>query len=412
VWSNAAHQPYEGPLLVTLQLNGGVDVTQLCDPKVNVKGEPKINHWADTADPGQAGNLRYAPVANNAAFFERFGRDMLVINGVDSQTNSHETGKLYNWTGSNAEGRPSLSALFAAVQSPKQPLAYSVFDGFSRTAGLIGYNRFDGLSNMGALIRPNVDPWSGGVKRAETDVIRSQQLVQDGVQSLLLQPNLSVRQRQSALRFVEARDGREGLQRLAELVPAEEDIQRREDFTAGGMTFSSNLKQQMQGSLLVFKSGLGSAADLALDGFDSHDIHDPVSETLLAHFADAVHFFWDYAQELGLADRILLVIGSDFGRTNFYNDGNGKDHWPIGSYMVMERDAPWGDRMVGLTDELHSAKPINVETLQEDAKGLVMTPAHVHKALRKYLGLETFAADLGLDVSVETPPIFDPFLSS
>jgi uncharacterized protein (DUF1501 family) len=203
-----------------------------------------------------------------------------------------------------------------------------------------------------------------------------------------------------------------GLQRLAELVPAEEDIQRREDFTAGGMTFSSNLKQQMQGSLLVFKSGLGSAADLALDGFDSHDIHDPVSETLLAHFADAVHFFWDYAQELGLADRILLVIGSDFGRTNFYNDGNGKDHWPIGSYMVMERDAPWGDRMVGLTDELHSAKPINVETLQEDAKGLVMTPAHVHKALRKYLGLETFAADLGLDVSVETPPIFDPFLSS
>jgi hypothetical protein len=412
VWSNAAHQPYEGPLLVTLQLNGGVDVTQLCDPKVNVKGEPKINHWADTADPGQAGNLRYAPVANNAAFFERFGRDMLVINGVDSQTNSHETGKLYNWTGSNAEGRPSLSALFAAVQSPKQPLAYSVFDGFSRTAGLIGYNRFDDLSNMGALIRPNVDPWSGGVKRAETDVIRSQQLVQDGVQSLLLQPNLSVRQRQSALRFVEARDGREGLQRLAELVPAEEDIQRREDFTAGGMTFSSNLKQQMQGSLLVFKSGLGSAADLALDGFDSHDIHDPVSETLLAHFADAVHFFWDYAQELGLADRILLVIGSDFGRTNFYNDGNGKDHWPIGSYMVMERDAPWGDRMVGLTDELHFAKPINVETLQEDAKGLVMTPAHVHKALRKYLGLETFAADLGLDVSVETPPIFDPFLSS
>jgi hypothetical protein len=171
---------------VTLQLSGGVDVTQLCDPKVNVKGEPKINYWADAADPGQAGNLLYAPVANNAAFFERFGRDMLVINGVDSQTNSHETGKLYNWTGSNAEGRPSLSALFAAAQSPEQPLAYSVFDGFSRTAGLIGYNRFDDLSNMGALIRPNVDPWSGGLKRAEEDVVRSQQLVQDGVQSLLL----------------------------------------------------------------------------------------------------------------------------------------------------------------------------------------------------------------------------------
>ena len=413
VWSSAAHQPYEGPLLVTLQLNGGVDVTQLCDPKVNVKGEPKINYWADAADPGQAGNIRYAPVANNAAFFKRFGRDMLVINGVDSQTNSHETGKLYNWTGSNAEGRPSLSALFAAAQSPDQPLAYSVFDGFSRTAGLIGYNRFDDLSNMGALIRPNVDPWSGGQKRAETDVMRSQQLVQDGVQSLLLRPNLSIRQRQSALRFVDAREGREGLQRLAELVPAEEDIQRREDFSAGGMNFSSNLKQQMQGALLVFKSGLGSAADLALGGFDSHDIHDPVSEALLTQFADAVHFFWDYAEELGLADRIVLVIGSDFSRTNFYNDGNGKDHWPIGSYMVMEQGAPWGDRVVGLTDELHFAKAINAETLKEDPKGVLMTPSHVHRALQAYLGLDLHAEDIGLGLSdVENLPLFDPFVAS
>ena len=413
VWSSSTHQPYEGPLLVTLQLNGGVDVTQLCDPKVNVKGEPKINYWADAADPGQAGNLRYAPVANNAAFFERFGRDTLVINGVDSQTNSHETGKLYNWTGSNAEGRPSLSALFAAAQSPEQPLAYSVFDGFSRTAGLIGYNRFDDLSNMGALVRPNVDPWSGGQKRAETDVMRSQQLVQDGVQSLLLQPNLSIRQRQSALRFVEAREGREGLQRLAELVPAEEDIKRREDFSAGGMNFSSNLKQQMQGALLVFKSGLGSAADLALGGFDSHDIHDPVSEALLSQFADAVHFFWDYAEELGLADRIVLVIGSDFSRTNFYNDSNGKDHWPIGSYMVMEQSAPWGDRVVGLTDELHFAKAINAETLKEDPTGVLMTPSHVHKALHAYLGLDMYAADMGFGLSdVENLPLFDPFVAS
>ena len=413
VWSSSTHQPYEGPLLVTLQLNGGVDVTQLCDPKVNVKGEPKINYWADAADPGQAGNLRYAPVANNAAFFERFGRDTLVINGVDSQTNSHETGKLYNWTGSNAEGRPSLSALFAAAQSPEQPLAYSVFDGFSRTAGLIGYNRFDDLSNMGALVRPNVDPWSGGQKRAETDVMRSQQLVQDGVQSLLLQPNLSIRQRQSALRFVEAREGREGLQRLAELVPAEEDIKRREDFSAGGMNFSSNLKQQMQGALLVFKSGLGSAADLALGGFDSHDIHDPVSEALLSQFADAVHFFWDYAEELGLADRIVLVIGSDFSRTNFYNDGNGKDHWPIGSYMVMEQGAPWGDRVVGLTDELHFANAINAETLKGDTKGVLMTPSHVHKALQAYLGLDLYAEELGVSLTdAELLPLFDPLLSS
>ena len=413
VWGNSPLQPYEGTLLVTLQLDGGVDVTQLCDPKVNVAGEPKINHWADQLDPGQAGNLLYAPVANNAEFFGRFGPDMLVINGVDSQTNSHETGKLYNWTGSNSEGKPSLSALFSAVHSPEQPLAYSVFQGFSRTAGLIGYNRFDDLSNIGVLTRPNIEPWSGEFRRPEADIARSQRLVQQGVETLLSQPNLSVRQRRSAVRFVEARDSRDSLQRLAELIPTEDNILQREDFDAGGMNFSSNLKQQMQGALLVFKSGLGSAADLQLGGFDSHDNHDPVSEALLAHFADAVHFFWDYAEELGLADRVVLVVGSDFSRTNFYNDGIGKDHWPIGSYLVMERGAPWGDRVAGLTDELHFAKPIDPKTLRESANGVIMTPAHVHKALQEYLGLDLYAAEAGFALrDIETLPLFDPFVMS
>ena len=413
VWGNSVTEPYEGRLLVTLQLDGGVDVTQLCDPKTNVAGEPKINRWADQLEPDRVGNIEFAPVANNFEFFDRFGRDMLVINGVDSQTNSHETGKLYNWTGSNAEGKPSLSALFAAVQSPHQPLAYSVFEGFSRTAGLIGYNRFDNLSNIGALIQPNIDPWSGNFKRAEADVLRSQNLVQDGVEALLAQPNMSARERQSVLRFVEARESREGLQRLAEIIPTEENIMPREDLNAGGMNFSSSLKQQMQGALLVFKSGIGSAADLSLGGFDSHEDHDVVSEALLSHFAGAVQFFWDYAEELGISDRIVLVIGSDFSRTNFYNDGNGKDHWPIGSYIVMEQGAPWGDRVVGLTDELHFAKAIDPETLKESPRGVLMTPSHIHKALRTYLGLDLYASDMGFGLSgVESLPLFDPFMAS
>lgn len=43
LWGSEQDDAYEGPLLVTLQLDGGVDVTQLCDPKVNVRGEPKID---------------------------------------------------------------------------------------------------------------------------------------------------------------------------------------------------------------------------------------------------------------------------------------------------------------------------------------------------------------------------------
>ena len=81
----------------------------------------------------------------------------------------------------------------------------------------------------------------------------------------------------------------------------------------------------------MFKSGLGTAADLSLGGFDSHDENEPIQEALMTHLCQALDFFWDYAESLDLAHRILLVTLRRFWAHNFINDGNGKDHWPIGS---------------------------------------------------------------------------------
>ena len=72
VWGSG-NDDYSGKCLVTLQLDGGADVTQLCDPKINTLGEKKINNWADLAEPGRVGNLSYAPIADNEWLFNRFG---------------------------------------------------------------------------------------------------------------------------------------------------------------------------------------------------------------------------------------------------------------------------------------------------------------------------------------------------
>ena len=112
LWSQST--AYNGKLLIALQLDGGVDVTSFCDPKTNVVGESEINHWARTQDIQQIGNIAYAPYGSNDVFFERHFQDMLVINGVDAQTNSHTTGVTNNWSGRSAEGYPSLTALMAA----------------------------------------------------------------------------------------------------------------------------------------------------------------------------------------------------------------------------------------------------------------------------------------------------------
>ena len=390
--------PYVGKLLVTLELNGGADVTQLCDPKVNTPGELKINNWADTADPGEAGNILFAPVADNFNFFSRFGSDMVVVNGVDAQTNSHDTGRLFNWTGSNAEGRPSLSALHAAANSPDQPLAYSVYGGnTTRTAGLLSYNRFDDISRLRELSQPLRNPWSPeSFARPEREILEAQRLTRESASALLASADLTPRQRKSLTTFQSARADREGLEKLAGFLPNQDELQQSEEFLAGDDMFGSNLKQQMQAALTVMQSGLGSSADLSLGGFDSHENHDAIHDALYTHLADAITFFWDYAEKLGLADRILLVVGSDFGRTNMYNDGNGKDHWPIGSYMLMEQGARWGNRVVGASDALHFPLKINPNSLDVSDSGIIITPAHVHRAVQNYLGIDDFAAANGV----------------
>jgi hypothetical protein len=104
------------------------------------------------------------------------------------------------------------------------------------------------------------------------------------------------------------------------------------------------------------------------------------------------------------------VVGSDFGRTNFYNAENGKDHWPIGSYIVMEESPDWGNRVVGVTDGLHNALKVNSSTLKEDPdNGILMYPKHVHKALRRYLGVENLAEQERLAfAATEDLDLFNP----
>ena len=182
----------------------------------------------------------------------------------------------------------------------------------------------------------------------------------------------------------------EGLTAYADAIPPEDELEQWiEHETPSGNSFGSDLRRQAQLTVLAFRTGVAVSADLYLSGFDTHATHDPDHEWLLGNLTDGVDYLWDYAEQHGVADRMVVVMGSDFGRTNFYNSQDGKDHWPIGSYVVMEKNQPWTNRTVGETDGLHFAQKIDPRTLgRDDANGTVIYPKHVHKALRRYLGIE------------------------
>jgi uncharacterized protein (DUF1501 family) len=78
------------------------------------------------------------------------------------------------------------------------------------------------------------------------------------------------------------------------------------------------------------------------------------------------------------------------GRTPNYNNGNGKDHWSIGSIMFLGRGVK-GGRVIGATDEKQFLVPLDPKTLQTDPKGIRLRPEHLHLALRDLSGIENHA---------------------
>lgn len=405
----AAEDGYAGPLLAVIQADGGWDVTSYCDPKVNVDGSPEITTWSrNGVTPATAGNIAYAPFGNNASFFDKYASDMVVINGVDAQTNSHTTGVLHNWSGRNARGYPTITAMFAAHQAATLPLAYINYGGFGDTANLIRFSRLDDVSSLRQLLNPGQRAWDETqTDRFPDDLARIRGYRRARNARMLESDALLARTRDTLQAYDSALASAGELERFAAFVPADDAVLPEVTVNA---EINSNLPQQVQLTAAAFEAGVASAADLFLPGFDTHQNHDTLHEPLLSHLNDGIDLLWTMAEERGFADRLTVVIGSDFSRTPRYNADDGKDHWPIGSVIVMQKNAPWGNRQVGLTDEGQNTIDINPTTLHADASnGTIIYPKHVHKALRRLLGLEGTPAEAGLEfLTTEDFAFFDP----
>jgi uncharacterized protein (DUF1501 family) len=381
---------YTGNFLVNLQLIGAMDATSFADPKTNVTGRPVINNWATSGTVRRAGNISYAPFAQNATFFDKYYRDILVINGVDAQTNSHTVGILHNWSGRNSEGYPTLSALFAAVNQTNLPLPYLNFGGFAATAGITDITQVGRTTVLDNLVDPNLAESTGNRYVEASDWARITAMHRAGLQSSAAATTTLEPAAAQQRAYADALERSAAISDFASVLPAASSLQAARAVN----NFNSTLHQQMQVALLAFQAGMSLTADVFEAGFDTHDDHDNRQSKAIANVTDAIDYFWTYAATLGLANRVTLVVGSDFGRTPAYNTGGGKDHWPIGSVMVMQKNATFTNRVVGLTDAGHNTVKINPTTLEADSTstGITLKPAHVHKALRKQLGLDKSAA--------------------
>lgn len=395
---NAAGAEYDGPFYISIAAVGGWDVTSFCDPKQNIGGERTINTWANSQGIRQVGNIRYAPVANNQAFFERFYQDMLVINGIDTQTNSHDDGVRHTWSGRIGFGYPSFGSIAAASLAPELPLSLVHAAGYSETAGITRFSRLQNPDIISNLVNDSEIDRDGVpyylFQQNELDRIASYQ--KSRIERLAAKPGILPRQSRGLNNLYLANSTRGELESFANLLP--------ENFETDRTRLSAQL------ALLAYQSGLSVACQLGFAGFDTHQNHDAIHFGYLAQLTDLVEYIFDYAEQNGFADKLVVTMASDFGRRPFYNAGGGKDHWPIGSAIIIKQGAQWGNRVVGATDELHNGLRINPDSLAVDSSqnGLLLKPMHFQQAVRTLAGLEQSAVAQQFPLNAEPVDFFNP----
>ncbi|MSP25671.1 MAG: DUF1501 domain-containing protein [Myxococcales bacterium] len=370
-------------LWVFVHASGGWDPTLLTDPKgsaMNSKGFVVNNTFA-ADEIKTAGAVSYAPSAQNEAFFgDAKYRDILtVINGIDCETNGHDTGTRNTWAGRLSNNTPAFAALLCAATADALPLSFLTNGGYDYTDGVSAPTRLGNGGALEALLHPNrINPVDEKSELYVTDdtLSRIRDARASRLDALRAEQHLPRVEHAMSLLFT-SRLGMDDLKlmsaELAKVVAAFGDL-------------GQGLVRQARIAVAAYKAGLTAAVNLSSGGFDTHGNHDGQHPQRLGELLDGVRALYDCAEALECRDELFTVVGSDFGRTPQYNDGNGKDHWSVTSMLILSPDLP-GNRVIGATDDAFVHTKIDLATLKLGGKDAIK-PGHIHKWLRKFAGIE------------------------
>jgi hypothetical protein len=418
----AEEATWGGPYFLQMHASGGWDPTMLCDAKLTAGGvTPVYENRLITAVKDingisvpmttAAGKFLLRnngnPIEDPDNFFTTVGRDVLVVNGVDTQTNNHDTGVQGLACGHNDIELPALAALFAGLvaQQRNVPMAFLAGGQYNRTGDVVGVSRFPG-NKIGLL----ADPYRAQVndeKALLSDVaiqrinqMRADRLTRlEGVQTL-------PRSKRTLAAMRDASKGGASVGLLKTVAAAQPVVFAPTDLApdtaaylnapinaqAGAPTRFVDLGSPLETILRCFQAGVSASATFAQGGFDTHSNHDIDQANAMSVFMARLRYVLLRAAQLNIKDKLYIMVTSDFGRTPRYNTGNGKDHWNVTSTLLFGPGIR-GGRALGKTDEGHKALRVakgNVAQVlaDKDTSGLRIHSSHIHRELRRVLGIE------------------------
>jgi hypothetical protein len=373
-----AQDGYDGILYLVVHASGGWDPTSFCDPKGSAGPDTPtpINHYLtdDIRSPSGPSDIRWAPFADNDAFFERHYENLLVFNGIDTSTNSHAVGPRHIHSGVLTEGHPAFAALVAAHQRRASPMAFITNGGYDITRGVVSRTRVGNVNAIERIARPdllsitNEVPYHTPNTRERIHAAQRARLERLRAAQHLPQLDRSLNE------VILSRD------------PSEASLRALTAYLPDLNLLDTSLGRQGALAMAAYQAGICVSANLSVGGFDTHGNHDTNQANALRSLTQGITEVWNHAEEAGIADRVMMVVGSDFGRTPGYNEGNGKDHWSITSMLMMGAGIR-GNRVIGASTDTHRPLALDPQTLETAENGVVLRPLHIQNALRDAAGI-------------------------
>jgi hypothetical protein len=420
--ARADQTTWGGPYFLHMHAAGGWDPTLLCDAKLTSGGTTPIYENKLVTAVGSVNGIPVPAasvdgkfflrdqaniVEDPTHFFQNAGRDVLVLNGVDTQTNNHETGVQCLTCGHQDVELPALAALYAGMASKglDVPLAFLAGGPYNRTGDVVGVSRFPG-DKVGLL----TDPFRAAANDKdallpEVAMRRIMQLRDERIASLEAKATLPRNKRTVGAMRDALRGGAAVnlLKTVAAAAPPSIDTFVNDlapetraylaaPQNAGGTPRFLDLGRSLETVLRCFQAGVSCSATFAQGGFDTHSNHDVAQQQAMGQFLARLRYVLLRAAQMNLKDRLYVLVTSDFGRTPKYNTGNGKDHWNVTSTLLVGPGIR-GGRAIGQSDDGQKALRVATNDVTKvlpdsDGSGVRIHASHIHRELRRVLGVE------------------------
>lgn len=384
--------------LVVVLADGGWDVTFAMDPKD--RGGVVEGPWVDEdpSNPFDREELHTfggVPVMCNAfkrpavtRFFETFGSDVCVVNGIWTGSIVHQPSRIRLLTGTTQATRPDVATIvgFEKGVSVDRPLGSIDFSGLGYAGDLAATTgRIGARSQLKALLQEGVEfrPPPGADYTFPL-------FAPDEGEAAQLQAHLEARLAAYRQRHAlgSPRTG-QLLDDLLESYGRAARLLQEGDLLADPLTLGvkPDLELQADVAAQLLHGGLCHAVTLAhFDSWDTHDINAIQHERYQSLFT-AVSRLCQNLKTAGIYDDTVVAVMSEMTRTPRRNSKGGKDHWAHTSALLIGPSVRGGERVGGTDDGLESL-PLDLESGEVSALGELNKYDNLAAGLAEHMGVD------------------------